>query len=408
MLNVISRSTTNVQPVFDAIVKSVARLFDRSTATITRLEGGQLHYIASASGRQSELEMARVKAIYPLPFEPERSPSSRAILEQRIIEITDAASRDTPEFTRQAQQALGFRSSTFVPLIREGKGIGTIALAHPGPGFKLTETQRSLVQTFADQAVIAIENARLFEEVQARTRELARSVEELEIASQHKSQFVANMSHELRTPLAAMLGYAELLQEGIYDALPDKSLPILARIRSNGNHLLGLINTVLDISKIEAGQFKLNLAEYALGSIVETVMVATESLAATKRLAFKSEVAKGLPYGLGDEQRLTQVLLNLVGNAIKFTGAGEVCIAARAANGYRFLPIPLRSSLQRWVKGRRTTVPAGGHCARQLYPQQQSLTIWVPPTSIRVSSSLNSGHAVERIATMPVRAISRL
>jgi len=124
------------------------------------------------------------------------------------------------------------------------------------------------------------------------------------------------------------------LQEGIYGAQSEKSLPILTRIRSNGKHLLGLINTVLDISKIEAGQFKLNIGEYALGSIVDTVMVATESLAATKKLAFKAEVAKGLPYGLGDEQRLTQVLLNLVGNAIKFTDAGEVRIAASASNGY--------------------------------------------------------------------------
>src|SRR5262249_47789383 len=157
---------------------------------------------------------------------------------------------------------------------------------------------------------------------------------EMENGREYKSQLVANMSPELRTPLAAMLGYAELLEEGIYGAFPEKSLPILTRIRSNGKHLLGLINTVLDISKIEAGQFKLNLAEYALGSIVETVVVATESLAATKKLAFKTEVAKGLPYGLGDEQRLTQVLLNLVGNAIKFTDAGEVRITAGAANGY--------------------------------------------------------------------------
>jgi signal transduction histidine kinase len=147
------------------------------------------------------------------------------------------------------------------------------------------------------------------------------------------------MSHELRTPLAAVLGYAELLREGIYGALPETSVPILSRIRSNGQHLLGLINTVLDISKIEAGQFKLNLAEYALGSIVETVMVATESLAAAKKLAFKTDVAKELPYGLGDEQRLTQVLLNLVGNAIKFTDAGEVCIAAKSANGHFHLSV---------------------------------------------------------------------
>jgi signal transduction histidine kinase len=138
------------------------------------------------------------------------------------------------------------------------------------------------------------------------------------------------MSHELRTPLAAILGYAEKASE----PLGQKSLDALTRIRSNGKHLLGLINTVLDIAKIESGQFSLNLAEYAIESVVETVRAATESLAETKKLALKTEVAKALPFGLGDEQRLTQVLLNLVGNAIKFTDAGEVRIAATAVNGH--------------------------------------------------------------------------
>src|SRR5215470_7712568 len=142
------------------------------------------------------------------------------------------------------------------------------------------------------------------------------------------------MSHELRTPLAAILGYAELMQEGFYEPLGQKSLDALTRIRSNGKHLLGLINTVLDIAKIESGQFTLNMAEYAIESVVETVRSATESLAQNKKLTLKTEVAKSLPMALGDEQRLTQVLLNLVGNAIKFTDAGEVSIAAGAVNGH--------------------------------------------------------------------------
>jgi signal transduction histidine kinase len=163
---------------------------------------------------------------------------------------------------------------------------------------------------------------------------IAQKGRELELASQHKSRFVANMSHELRTPLAAILGYAELMQEGFYGALPDTSMASLTRIRSNGKHLLGLINTVLDIAKIEAGQFSLSLAEYALDSVVETVRVATESLSETKKLSLKTDVGKRLPVGLGDEQRLTQVLLNLVGNAIKFTDTGEVRITATAVNGH--------------------------------------------------------------------------
>jgi signal transduction histidine kinase len=275
--------------------------------------------------RRTQIPYLRREAAYPLA---RALIAGRTVIDRRTIQVADilAEADEYPESSRFALETKRWRTALGVPLIHAGEAIGAILIrrAEVRP---FTERQIELVNTFADQAVIAIENTRLFNEIAQKSREL-------EIASQHKSQFVANMSHELRTPLAAMLGYAELLQEGIYDALPEKSLPILTRIRSNGKHLLGLINTVLDISKIEAGQFKLNLGEYAVSSIVETVMVATESLAATKKLALKTEVANGLPYGFGDEQRLTQVLLNLVGNAIKFTDAGEVRIAAGAANGH--------------------------------------------------------------------------
>jgi signal transduction histidine kinase len=329
VLGVISQSPSNLQPVLDAIVGTAARLCQADWADFRLLRDG-LYHIAATTAR----EAIHVRITRHRPVAAGRgSVAGRAALEQRTVHIPDIQA--DPEYTYTPGPAPGFagRTSLGVPLLRNGVVIGVIVMFKSGLS-PFTQKQIDLVTTFASQAVIAINNVDLFEEVQARTSELAKTVEDLEIASQHKSQFVANMSHELRTPLAAMLGYAELLQEGIYGAQPEKSLPILTRIRSNGKHLLGLINTVLDISKIEAGQFKLNIGEYALGSIVDTVMVATESLAAAKKLAFKAEVAKGLPYGLGDEQRLTQVLLNLVGNAIKFTDAGEVRIAASASNSY--------------------------------------------------------------------------
>ena len=141
------------------------------------------------------------------------------------------------------------------------------------------------------------------------------------------------MSHELRTPLAAMLGYGELLQDGAFGELPEKAIRIVERVQANGKHLLGLINSVLDISKIEAGQFRLNLSDYSLPTLIETVRIATESLAGAKSLALTTEVATDLPHGFGDEQRLSQVLLNLVGNAIKFTDRGEVRVEARCNDG---------------------------------------------------------------------------
>jgi signal transduction histidine kinase len=156
---------------------------------------------------------------------------------------------------------------------------------------------------------------------------------QLEEASRHKSQFLANMSHELRTPLNAVLGYTELILDSVYGEMPEKARSVLDRVQRNGRHLLGLINEVLDLSKIEAGQLVLTLADYSLKTVVETVYTSVEPLAAEKKLVFKAEVSPDLPPGRGDERRLTQVLLNLVGNAIKFTDHGEVAIKASKVNG---------------------------------------------------------------------------
>jgi signal transduction histidine kinase len=211
------------------------------------------------------------------------------------------------------------------PLTRGEEIVGMLVVRRKTPGAFPPNTV-DLMKTFAAQSTLAIQNARLFHEIEDKGRQL-------EVASRHKSQFLANMSHELRTPLNAILGYTELILDGIYGEAPQKMHGVLERVQANGKHLLGLINDVLDMSKIEAGQVTLSLADYSLASLVQGVYVAVEPLAKKKNLALKTKIAPSLPPGHGDERRLAQVLLNLVGNAIKFTDKGEVAIEATLANG---------------------------------------------------------------------------
>jgi signal transduction histidine kinase len=221
--------------------------------------------------------------------------------------------------------AAGFRALLVVPLLRPDRIFGALVVRRRQPG-EFPKATVDLLQTFAAQSVLAIQNARLFTEIEEKGRQL-------EVASQHKSQFLANMSHELRTPLNAILGYTELMLDEIYGEVPAKMRGVLDRVQSNGRHLLGLINDVLDLSKIEAGQLTLSVASYSLEDVVHGVVTSVESLATEKHLALKLEIPGKLPAGRGDERRIAQVLLNLVGNAIKFTEKGEVAIAASATNG---------------------------------------------------------------------------
>jgi signal transduction histidine kinase len=322
VLAVISRSPNQLQPVLDAIAETAFGLCPSDGTAIMLREGERYRFVAGAAHTDDEIRDRMQRE--PVPVD-RSSVVGRVALEGRTIHMQDVKSDPEYRFWPGVFR-LDRRTVLGVPLVR-AEGIAGVIILFRSKVEPFSERQIELVETFADQAVIAMNNVRLFEEI-------ARKSRELEIASQHKSQFVANMSHELRTPLAAILGYAELMQEGFYEAQGPKSFDALTRIRSNGKHLLGLINTVLDIAKIESGQFTLSIAEYDIASVVETVRSATESLAQSKKLSLKTEVAKSLPFGLGDEQRLTQVLLNLVGNAIKFTDAGEVRVSATASNSH--------------------------------------------------------------------------
>jgi GAF domain-containing protein len=497
ILKVISESPTDVQPVFEAIVASAARLFD-CNAVILMLDGEWLRLRAFAGADVEEERMKDLQGLFPAPFDPAHNIASRAITTGAIVEITDSEAADAPAISKEAGRRANFRSLTQVPLIREGVGIGSIALFLARPHFKLDDKQRALAQTFADQAVIAIENVRLFKELQSRTEALTQSVgqltalgevgqaisstldldkvlptivaravqltgldagaiyeydenrqvfnlrggenivpelvelyrsqpirlgegaigsaaatrapvqipdimehyesrardvlvragaravlavpllreghilgaiavirnqsgefapevvklletfatqsaiamqnarlfreieekgRELEIASQHKSQFLASMSHELRTPLNAILGFNEMILGEVYGEVPVDMKEPLEDIQTSGKHLLRLINNVLDLAKIEAGRMELALADYSVPDMVEGVRATLRPLAEAKGLEFNVAVPNDLPLAHGDAGRLTQCLMNLAGNSLKFTKQGQVAIS---------------------------------------------------------------------------------
>ena len=323
--------------MLDAIAKTAARLCGADKATIRRRQGESDRYAAVAHHGFTPQQEAysRQNALIAGPG----SVAGQVAASRQTVHVPDIHS--APWYTQfdLAKQA-GYQSVLSVPLLRKGRLIGVLTLLNTeARAFSPEQIERA--ETFADQAVIAINNTELFEEVETRTQALAQTVGELEEksrqlaeASRHKSQFLANMSHELRTPLNSVLGFTEMLADGLYGELPEKVKVTLGRIQSNGRHLLGLINDVLDLSKIEAGQLTLAMEDYSIGQIVKAVVATTEPLARAKGLRLSATVADGLPFGHGDERRISQVLLNLAGNAVKFTDRGSIDITAMTREGH--------------------------------------------------------------------------
>jgi signal transduction histidine kinase len=313
-------STLNVETVLNTIVTKAVQLSGADAgATYVFDETVKEFRLRSTYGMTDEM-VAAIKEQHIGGDDPVGQVSTQ----RSAIQITDLRNEPPSPLTDLVLRA-GYRALLVVPLLRSDECVGALVVRRKQPG-EFPKQTADLLQTFAVQSVLAIQNARLFREIEVKSHQL-------EVSSQHKSQFLANMSHELRTPLNAILGYTELILDNIYGDVAQQMRGVLERVQSNGKHLLGLINDVLDLSKIEAGQLRLSLEDYSIEDVVQCVVKLVESLATEKSLALKIELPNDLPTAHGDQRRLTQVLLNLVGNAIKFTDSGEVAIEAAASNG---------------------------------------------------------------------------
>ena len=313
VLGRMSGSLADAKPVFDQILESCERLFEGHQVGMTLARDGQVHLGAYRGENRDALER-----IYPYPLARD-SGSGQAILERRVVHFADvgAPGSDAPEHVLRGAQAAGFKSIIFAPLIAEGSAIGALWVARLAPG-PFSERQTALLKTFADQAVIAIQNSRLFNQ--------------LAVASRHKSEFLANMSHELRTPLNAIIGFTRIVMRRSQEKLEPQQYENLEKILASGQHLLALINSILDLSKIEAGRVEVHAAEVALPSVLEQCVRTVEPLK-TESVALVKEFDSALPPLYTDEEKLRQIVINLLSNAVKFTERGSVRLRAQATNG---------------------------------------------------------------------------
>jgi signal transduction histidine kinase len=313
-------STLDIEKVLTSIVRHAVQLSDTDAGTIYEFDQGNQIFLPSINyGMSSEL----INALRDHKLRVgDKTVIGQAAKKKEPDQIPDLAKAD--DYPLPYLQDAGYRALLALPLLREDRLIGGLIVRRKAAG-KFPPSVVDLLQTFAAQSVVAIHNAQLF-------REIEEKGQELKIANKHKSEFLANMSHELRTPLNAILGYSELIIDNIYGEVPEKIREVLERVEKNGRHLLSLINDVLDLSKIEAGRFSLSLNDYSIQEIIQTVLASVEALAMEKELCLKMTVPNDLISGKGDGQRIAQVVLNLLGNAIKFTDQGEVSVEAAISN----------------------------------------------------------------------------
>jgi signal transduction histidine kinase/DNA-binding response OmpR family regulator len=309
-------STLDVENVLTTIVAKAVQLSGTEAGTIYTFDEQLQEFRPRATHGMDE---ALVAAIRDRPAHIRTTAIGKAAAQRTPVQIADAL-EDRSLVLDVIVQA-GFRALLIVPLLRPGQIIGALVVRRREPGEFPSHTV-DLLETFADQSVLALQNARLF-------RELEQKSGELEVASKHKSQFLASMSHELRTPLNAIIGVSEMLLEDAHDLKREDEIEPLDRVLRAARHLLALINDILDLSKIEAGRMELHLESFPLAPLIEDVGKTIEPMAAKNGNRIVIDCAADLGTVHADQTRLRQSLLNLASNANKFTERGSVTVAAR-------------------------------------------------------------------------------
>jgi signal transduction histidine kinase len=317
-------STLDLETVLTTIVAHADQLSGADGGAIYEYDEATERFYLSATQRLAPelVEVARTK-----PFALGEGGVGRAAVVREAVQIPDIEAEGAYEGRMlDSMRQAGLRAVLALPLLREDRILGGLVVVRKTPGL-FPQPVVDLLRTFASQSALAIQNARLFRELEEKSRQL-------EAASRHKSEFLANMSHELRTPLNAIIGFSEVLQEEMFGELNPKQMEYVQDIHGSGRHLLSLINDILDLSKVEAGRMELELAPFSLPAALENALTLIRERAARHELSLDLRVDPRVGDLLGDERKVRQVVLNLLSNAVKFTPpGGRVVVAAAPADG---------------------------------------------------------------------------
>jgi len=316
-------STLDLQTVLRTIVARATQLAGADAGVIYEYAEQEEVFVPRATER---LEAEIVETLIAAPVRKGEGATGRLAEGHEPIQLSDILEAPAESRVRDTLGRAGYRALLAVPLVREGHLLGGLTIFRKTPGEFAPEVI-DLLRTFATQSSLAIQNARLFREIEEKSRQL-------EVASQHKSEFLANMSHELRTPLNAIIGFSEVLTDRMFGELNEKQEEYLKDIYASGTHLLSLINDILDLSKIEAGRMELELTDFDLPTALDNALTLVRERAGRRSLTLHTRVDERLGQIQADERKVRQVVLNLLSNAIKFTPeGGRIEVAAVTKDG---------------------------------------------------------------------------